>query len=73
MIKTKLEGGKLPIPNSIIQEAGLKEGDEVEVGLEEGKVVIKPIISLAQFKKELKGCIESSMINPLEAKKIWKA
>lgn len=73
MIKAKLEGGKLPIPKSIIQEAGLKEGDEVEVGLEEGKVVIKPIISIAQFKRELKGCVESSTIDPLEAKNLWKA
>jgi hypothetical protein len=37
MIKAKLKGGKLPIPKSIIQEEGLKEGDEAEVGLEEGK------------------------------------
>jgi antitoxin component of MazEF toxin-antitoxin module len=69
MIKAKLKGGKLPIPNSIIQKAGLKEGDEVEVGLEEGKLVIKPIIAIAQFKRELKGCVESSTIDPLEAKK----
>jgi antitoxin component of MazEF toxin-antitoxin module len=73
MIKAKLQDGKLPIPKSIIQEAGLKEGDEVEVGLEEGKLVIKPIIAIAQFKRELKGCVESSTIDPLEAKKIWKA
>ncbi len=73
MIKAKLEGGKLPIPANIIQKAGLSEGDEVEVGLEEGKVIIKPITAIAQFKSELKGCVERSMITPLEAKKIWKA
>ena len=73
MIKAKLEDGKLPIPKSIIQKAGLKEGDEVEVGLEEGKLVIKPIIAIAQFKRELKGCVEISKIHPLESKRIWKA
>lgn len=73
MIKAKLEGDKLPIPKNIIQKAGLKDGDEVEVRLEDGKVVIKPITTKAQFEKELRGCVESSKIDPLEVKKIWKA
>ncbi len=53
MIKAKLEDDKLPIPKNIIQKAGLKDGDELEVRLEDGKVVIKPITTTAQFKKEL--------------------
>jgi antitoxin component of MazEF toxin-antitoxin module len=73
MIKAKFVDGKLPIPHSIIQKVGLKEGDEVEVGLENGKVIIKPLITIDEFKRELKGCVEISKIDPLEAKKIWKA
>ena len=73
MIKAKFEDGKLLIPHNIIQRAGLKEGDEVEVGLENGKVIIKPLIAIAEFKRELKGCVEISKINPLEVKRIWKA
>ena len=73
MIKAKVEGDKLPIPKNIIQKAGLKDGDEVEVRLEDGKVVINPIITKAQFKKELRGCVESSKIDPLEVKRIWNA
>jgi antitoxin component of MazEF toxin-antitoxin module len=73
MIKAKFEDGKLPIPQNIVQKAGLKEGDEVEVGLEDGKVIIKPIIAIADFKRELKGCVEISKINALEVKRIWKA
>ena len=73
MMRAKLEGDKLPIPEKIIQEAGLKDGDEVEVGLEDGKVVIRPLVSLAEFKRELRGCVESSKIDPLEAKRIWEA
>lgn len=73
MIKAKFEDGKLLIPHNIIQKAGLKEGDEVEVGLENGKVIIKPLIAIADFKRELKGCVEISKINPLEVKRIWKA
>ena len=73
MIKAKFEDGKLLIPHNIIQKAGLKEGDEVEVGLENGKVIIKPLIAIAEFKRELKGCVEISKINPLEVMRIWKA
>lgn len=73
MIKVKLEGDKLLISENIIQKAGLKDGDEVEVRIENGKVVIKPLVDLAQFKKELRGCVESSKIDPLEAKRIWNA
>ena len=73
MIKAKFEDGKLLIPHNIIQKAGLKEGDEVEVGLENGKVIIKPLIAIAEFKRELKGCVEISKIDPLEVKRIWKA
>ena len=73
MIKAKFEDGKLPIPQTIIQKAGLKDGDEVEVRLEEGKVIIRPINAKSEFKRELKGCVETSKINPLEVKRIWKA
>lgn len=70
MIKAKLEGGKLPIRQKIIQKAGLKDGDEVEVRLENGKLVVKPITTIAQFRKGLRGCVEISKIDPLEVKKI---
>jgi antitoxin component of MazEF toxin-antitoxin module len=73
MIRAKFENGKLPIPQNIVQKAGLKEGDEVEVGLEDGKVIIKPLIAKEEFKRDLKGCVEISKINPLEVKRIWKA
>ena len=75
MMRARLEGDKLSIPEAIIQQAGLRDGDEVEVGLEDGKVVIKPLkplVSLAKFKGELRGCVESSKVDPLEAKRIWK-
>ena len=56
MIKAKFEDGKLPIPQNIVQKAGLKKGDEVEVGLEDGKVIIRPLIAIEEFKRELNGC-----------------
>jgi antitoxin component of MazEF toxin-antitoxin module len=73
MIKARLEGDRLPLPKNIIQKAGLNDGDEVEVRLEDGKVVIRPITTKARFIEELRGCVESSKIDPLEVKRIWKA
>ena len=73
LIRAKFEDGKLPIPQNIVQKVGLKEGDEVEVGLVDGKVIIKPLIDKEKLMKELKGCVEISKIDPLEVKKIWKA
>ncbi len=73
MIRAKLEGDRLSLPKNIIQKAGLKDGDEVEVRLEDGKVAINPITTKARFMKELMGCVESSKIDPLEVKRIWKA
>jgi hypothetical protein len=45
----------------------------LEAVLKEGKEIIKPLIGVAKFKKELKGCVEISKIDPLEVKRIWKA
>lgn len=41
MIKAKFEDGKLP---NIVQKADLNGGDEVEVGLESGKVRVSKIM-----------------------------
>ena len=45
----------------------------MKVGLEDGKVIIKLLIDKEKFMNELKGCVETSKINPLEVKNIWKA
>ncbi|MEA2045424.1 MAG: AbrB/MazE/SpoVT family DNA-binding domain-containing protein [Euryarchaeota archaeon] len=70
MIRAKLEGDKLSIPKAIIQKAGLRDGEEVEVRFEDGKVIVKPLADTDRFKKELKGCIKKSKIYPLDVKKI---
>ena len=44
----------------------------MNVGLDDRKIIIK-LIAIAEFKQELKGCVEISKIDPLEAKRIWKA
>ena len=40
--------------------------------LKDRNTAIKPLVTEAQFKEELRGCVESSKFNPLGAKKIWK-
>lgn len=71
MIRAKLEGDKLSIPKAIIQKTGLRDGEEVEVRFEDGKVIVKPLADTDRFKKELNGCIKKSKMDPLEVKKIW--
>ena len=44
-----------------MQKTELKEGDEVEVGLEDGKVIIKPLIAIAKIQERtewLRGDLE---------------
>ena len=68
---------RLPAPACECPHARLspfpKECDEVEVEPENGKVIIKPLIGAAEFKRELKGCVENLKINPIEVKRIWNA
>ncbi len=45
----------------------------MEEGQEDGKVMTKPLVDSAQFKKELRDCVGGSKIDPLEVKRIWKA
>ncbi|HPJ85205.1 MAG TPA: hypothetical protein PLY09_10660 [Methanothrix sp.] len=47
--------------------------DEVDVGQEDGNIVVKPLVDSTQFKKELRGCVGSSKIDSLEVKRIWKS
>ena len=65
---------RLPAPTHArshgAREPFSKESDEVEVGPKNGKMIVKPLIGAAEFKSELKGCVEISKIDPLEAKRI---
>ncbi|MDD2754583.1 MAG: hypothetical protein PHS80_03545 [Methanothrix sp.] len=45
------------------RESFSKENDEVEVGPKNGKVIVKPLIGAAEFKQELKGCMENLKIS----------
>jgi hypothetical protein len=45
----------------------------VDAGLEDRKLIIKPLSAIAEFKRELKGCVKNTKIDPLEVKRIWKA
>ncbi len=73
MGRAKIEDrGRVLIPKEIRDKAGFRQGEEVEIEVENGKVIIKPLTDLEKFSKELKGCVSKSRIHPLEVKKIWK-
>lgn len=72
MGKTKIEErGRVLIPKSIRERTGVRPGEEVEIRIEEGKIVIMPFIDVENFSRELKGCVEKSEIKPEEIKGIW--
>ena len=73
MGKTKIEErGRVLIPKSIRERTGVRPGEEVEIMIEEGKIVIVPLIDVENFSRELKGCVKESEIKPEEIKGIWR-
>lgn len=72
MEKTKVEQmGRILIPKSIREKTGMRPGEEVEIRVEQGKIVIKPLLNVEIFSRELKGCVEGSKIKPKDLKDIW--
>jgi len=72
MGKTRIEErGRVLIPKSIRGRAGVRPGEEVEIRIREGEIVIMPFIDVGNFSRELRGCVEESKIKPEEIKGMW--
>lgn len=73
MEKTKIEQmGRILIPKNIREKTGMRPGEEVEIRIEKGEIVIKPLLNVETFSRELKGCVKESKIKPKEVKNIWR-
>lgn len=71
------ERGRVTLPGTLREEAGLYPGKEVSVEKTEKGILIKPVTTKEFFIQSLEGCIteknQAEKLNPLELKKIWGA
>jgi len=63
MLLTELrKRSQVTIPKEIIKQLGLKEGEKLQMSVEKGKIVIKPVVVIAKdeqwiWTKEMQGTI----------------
>lgn len=62
--------GRILIPKDVRKQIGLRPGQQVRIELQKNAMILTLINSLNLLKK-LKGCIETSDIDPLELKHMW--
>ncbi|WP_248515102.1 AbrB/MazE/SpoVT family DNA-binding domain-containing protein [Salinarchaeum laminariae] len=72
------EKGRITIPQEIRESLQIDPGEEVDVGLEDGRIVIQPSISREEFAEKLEGCIneetradDAEPMDPLAMKDDW--
>ncbi len=72
------EKGRVTIPKEARKALGLKPGADVRIGVEGGRIVIRPRVSREKFIEVMEGCIteetaktDAPDIDPLELKNIW--
>lgn len=72
------EKGRITIPQGIRESLHIDPGEEVEVALEDGRIVIRPRISRDEFADRLEGCIneqtraeDAEPMDPLALKADW--
>lgn len=72
------EKGRITIPQEIRESLHIDPGEEVDVALEEGRIVIQPSISRQEFAETLEGCIndetradDAEPMDPLAMKEDW--
>jgi len=63
--------GRVVIPKELREKLGLNPDQSVIVELRGNEIVLKPALKVEKFIEELKGCVHSSQIKPMELKKIW--
>ncbi|MFB6309542.1 MAG: AbrB/MazE/SpoVT family DNA-binding domain-containing protein [Haloarculaceae archaeon] len=51
------EKGRVTLPQSIRESLQITGGEEVEIGLEEGRIVIRPEVSRETVVERMAGCI----------------
>ncbi len=65
------ERGRLLIPKEFREDLKMKPGQKLVIEKHDDSIVVHKASDLKKFSEELKGCIKTSKIKPLEIKKIW--
>ena len=70
--------GRVTIPKSIRERLNIDSGEHVDIGIESGKIVIRPQISRAEFVTSMEGCVNEETrreapdsLTPEELKADW--
>lgn len=64
--------GRVLIPREIREALALKPNQKLKVETRGNEIVLRPVIQVEKFSKELKGCIHGSNLKPLQLKEIWE-
>jgi AbrB family looped-hinge helix DNA binding protein len=72
------EKGRVTIPKSIREQLRLASGESVEIGVEDGTIVIRPQVERDDFAETMRGCItettrsnETGSLTPEDLKADW--
>jgi len=65
------ERGRVLIPQEIRETLALKPNQKLIVETRGNEIVLRSVIHVEKFSKELKGCIHGSKLKPLQLKEIW--
>ena len=63
--------GRVLIPKNVRDELDLRNGEEMSLEIENGRIILRPFKEPKVFSSQLKGCIKEGKLDPLELKKIW--
>jgi len=65
------ERGRIVIPKSIRRELNMEPGQKLLIQKRDHDIILKKARNIEDLSK-LRGCIERSIIDELDVKKIWK-
>jgi AbrB family looped-hinge helix DNA binding protein len=65
------ERGRILIPKDIREELDLRPDKQLRIEVQEGSLVIKPLLTAGEVAENLRGCVKGSEVKPQELKRIW--
>lgn len=63
--------GRVIIPREIRETLGLRPNQKLIVETKGKEIVLRPVIQVETFSKELRGCVHGSKVEPMKLKENW--